>query len=141
MRPSVSHALERHQVPASIDDADADDLFELFGLFDGGVDDYVAAFLTEFKRWYGFHDLPPQVLLICDAKRFQEEIPHVVQDDTAENVMLSPSNDLRINSAKQLVLCNVIISIFHLLIVKTHRRRKQSAFSLQVLDSLFPEEI
>ena len=55
--------------------------------------------------------------------------------------MLSPSNDLRINSAKQLVLCNVIISIFHLLIVKTHRGRKQSAFSLQVLDSLFPEEI
>jgi hypothetical protein len=55
VRSAVRHAFERHQVTASVNDANADDLFELFGLFDGRVDDDIAALLAEFKRWYGFH--------------------------------------------------------------------------------------
>jgi hypothetical protein len=55
---AVGHAFERHQVTAGVDDANADDLFEFFGLFDGRVDDYIAALLAEFEKWHGFHIFP-----------------------------------------------------------------------------------
>jgi hypothetical protein len=51
---------------AGIDDANADDLFELFGLFDGRVDDYIAAFLAELERWHGFHIFLPKMLAISN---------------------------------------------------------------------------
>jgi hypothetical protein len=48
MRSSVGHALERHQMTAGIDDADADDLLQFLGFLDGRLDDDVAAFVSEF---------------------------------------------------------------------------------------------
>jgi hypothetical protein len=42
---AIGHAFERHQMGAGIDNANAANLFEFFGLFDGGIDDDIAAFL------------------------------------------------------------------------------------------------
>ena len=48
VRPAIGHALECHQMSAGIDHADADDLFQLLGFVDGGLDDNIAALLAEF---------------------------------------------------------------------------------------------
>ena len=48
VRATVGHPFERHQVRAGVDNADADDLFELLGLIKRRVDDNVAAFLSKF---------------------------------------------------------------------------------------------
>src|SRR5690348_3244801 len=48
MRPAMGHALECHQVSASIDHTNADDLFQLLRLVDRCPDDDVAAFFAEF---------------------------------------------------------------------------------------------
>ena len=49
MGATIGHPLKRHELTAGIDDADADDLFQLPGFFDRRIDDDVAAFLGKFR--------------------------------------------------------------------------------------------